>query len=110
MKTLRQIYESLRFAAKALKSNVLRRRLSLLGVTVGIFAIISVLTVVDSLERSIKDSLNFLGTGVIMLVSGLIQLITMRSIGVGFQAMPQCIRRWRHVLIRLLPDARYNLE
>ena len=65
MKTISQIYESFRFAWKALKSNVLRTILSLLGVTVGIFAIISVLTIVDSLEKNIKDSLNFLGTGVI---------------------------------------------
>ena len=65
MKTLGQIYESFRFAWKALKSNVLRTILSLLGVTVGIFAIISVLTLVDSLEKNIRDSLDFLGTGVI---------------------------------------------
>jgi len=65
MKTLGQIYESFRFAWRALKSNVLRTILSLLGVTVGIFAIISVLTLVDSLEKNIKDSLDFLGTGVI---------------------------------------------
>ena len=45
--------------------NVFRTVLSLLGVTVGIFAIIAVLTVVDSLERSIKQSLDFLGTSVI---------------------------------------------
>jgi putative ABC transport system permease protein len=65
MKTLRQIFESFRFAWRALKSNLLRTILSLLGVTVGIFAIITVLTLVDSLEKNIKDSLNFLGTGVI---------------------------------------------
>ena len=65
MKTLAQIYESFRFAWKALKSNVLRTILSLLGVTVGIFAIITVLTLVDSLEKNIRDSLDFLGTGVI---------------------------------------------
>jgi putative ABC transport system permease protein len=65
MKTIQQIYESFRFAARALRSNLLRTILSLLGVTVGIFAIISVLTLVDSLEKNIKDSLNFLGTGVI---------------------------------------------
>ena len=65
MKTLNQIYESFRFAWRALRSNVLRTVLSLLGVTVGIFAIISVLTMVDSLEKNIKDSLNFLGSGVI---------------------------------------------
>lgn len=65
MKTLRQIFESFRFAWRALKSNLLRTILSLLGVTVGIFAIITVLTLVDSLEKNIKDSLSFLGTGVI---------------------------------------------
>lgn len=57
--------ESFRFAWNSLRMNVFRTVLSLLGVTVGIFAIIAVLTVVDSLERSIKDSLDFLGTGVI---------------------------------------------
>lgn len=65
MKTLTQILESFLFAWRALKSNLLRTILSLLGVTIGIFAIITVLTLVDSLEKNIKDSLNFLGTGVI---------------------------------------------
>jgi putative ABC transport system permease protein len=65
MKTLTQIFESFRFAWRALKSNLLRTILSLLGVTIGIFAIITVLTLVDSLEKNIKDSLDFLGTGVI---------------------------------------------
>ena len=65
MKTLTQIFESFRFAWHALKSNLLRTILSLLGVTIGIFAIISVLTLVDSLEKNIKDSFNFLGTSVI---------------------------------------------
>jgi putative ABC transport system permease protein len=65
MKVLRQIMESFRFAWKALRSNLLRTILSLLGVTVGIFAIIAVLTLVDSLEKNIKDSLNFIGTGVL---------------------------------------------
>src|SRR5690606_7256437 len=65
MKILSQIFESFRFAWKALRSNLLRTVLSLLGVTVGIFAVITVLTLVDSLEKNIKDSLDFLGTGVI---------------------------------------------
>ena len=67
MKTLKLIFESFRFAWRALRSNLLRTILSLLGVTIGIFAIISVLTIVDSLEKNIKDSLSFLGTGVIYL-------------------------------------------
>lgn len=57
--------ESIRFAFNALKDNLLRTILSLLGVTVGIFSIISVLTVVDTLDTSIKKSLSFLGDRVI---------------------------------------------
>lgn len=60
-----QIYESLVFAMSALKENLLRTILSLLGVTVGIFAIIGVLTMVDTLNDSIKSSLSFLGDKVI---------------------------------------------
>lgn len=58
---IRLILESFRFAVNALRMNLLRTTLSLLGVTIGIFAIIGVFTLVDSLERSIKDSLSFLG-------------------------------------------------
>ncbi len=65
MVTLRLIAESFGFAWKALRSNLLRTILSLLGVTIGIFSVIAVLTLVDSLEKNIKDSLNFLGTSVI---------------------------------------------
>jgi len=65
MLTIKLILESFRFAFSALKVNLLRTILSLLGVTVGIFAIIAVFTIVDSLERNIKDSFSFLGSGVI---------------------------------------------
>ena len=61
----RLIFESLRFAWNALLVNPLRTILSLLGVTIGIFAIIGVFTIVDSLENSIKGSLSFLGDKVI---------------------------------------------
>ncbi|MDH5610721.1 MAG: ABC transporter permease, partial [Cyclobacteriaceae bacterium] len=59
---IKLIMESFRFAWNALRTNVMRTILSLLGVTIGIFAIIAVFTLVDSLEKSIKDSLSFLGT------------------------------------------------
>jgi putative ABC transport system permease protein len=67
MLTLRLIAESLGFAWTALKSNLLRTVLSLLGVTIGIFSIIAVLTLVDSLERNVRDSFNFLGSDIIYL-------------------------------------------
>ncbi len=62
---IRLFKESLLFAVSALRENLLRTILSLLGVTVGIFAIIAVLTLVDTLEKSIKNSLSFLGSEVI---------------------------------------------
>lgn len=61
----RLIWESFRFALQALKSNLTRTVLSLLGVTIGIFAIIAVFTLVDSLEKNIKSSFSFLGTNVL---------------------------------------------
>lgn len=62
---LRLIAESFRFAWQALRANVFRTILSLLGVTIGIFAIISVFTLVDSLERNVRDSMSFMGENVI---------------------------------------------
>lgn len=62
---LRLTLESFRFAWQAIKSNLLRTILSLLGVTVGIFAIIAVFTFVDSMEKNIKGSLSFFGNNVL---------------------------------------------
>lgn len=55
---LRLLKESLSFALNALTNNKLRTFLSLLGVTIGIFSIIAVLTAVDSLDRKIKKDLS----------------------------------------------------
>jgi len=65
MLALRLTLESFRFAWQALKSNLLRTILSLLGVTVGIFAIIAVFAVVDSLEANVRQSMSFVGDKVI---------------------------------------------
>lgn len=54
---LRLLNESFRFAISSLWNNKLRTILSLLGVTIGIFSIIAVLTAVDSLDRKIKEDL-----------------------------------------------------
>jgi putative ABC transport system permease protein len=62
---LRLLKESLFFAISALILNKLRTFLSLLGITIGIFAIISVFTVLDSLENSIKTSIGKLGDNVV---------------------------------------------
>jgi putative ABC transport system permease protein len=61
----RLILESFSFAFNSLRANKLRTFLSLLGITIGIFAIISVFTVIDSLEQYIRNSLNSLGSNMV---------------------------------------------
>jgi len=64
---LKLIRESYHFAFQAIVVNKLRTILSLSGITIGIFSIISIFTVFDSLERSIRDSLSDLGNNVIFI-------------------------------------------
>ena len=59
------IRESILFAFHALSANRLRTILSLLGITIGIFTIIIVFTVVDSLERNVRSSVESLGDNVV---------------------------------------------
>lgn len=61
----RLIRESLLFALASVASNKLRTFLSLLGVTIGIFAIISMFTVIDALKKNISESFSAIGADVI---------------------------------------------
>ncbi len=60
--------ESFVFAFQALVVNKLRTFLSLLGITIGIFAIITVFTVVDSLEQNLRKSIQSLGDDVVFVM------------------------------------------
>lgn len=62
MLIFRLIKESFSFALSEIFHNKVRTVLSLLGITIGIFCIISVFTVFDSLELSVKSSINSLGS------------------------------------------------
>lgn len=62
---LRLLKESLLFAVDSLVVNKLRTILSLLGITIGIFSMVSVFTMVDSLENNIRSSISSLGDNVI---------------------------------------------
>ncbi|MEM9930057.1 MAG: ABC transporter permease, partial [Bacteroidota bacterium] len=57
--------ESIRQALAQLSGNKLRTFLSLLGISIGIFCIIGVLSAVDSLEKNISGSLAKLGDDVV---------------------------------------------
>ncbi|QHS59278.1 ABC transporter permease [Chitinophaga agri] len=52
-------------AVLELKVNKLRTFLSLLGITIGIFCIIAVLTATDSLERNVRNEVQTLGSDVV---------------------------------------------
>lgn len=60
--------ESIHFAWQSLVGNKLRTFLSLIGITIGIFLIITVFTVVDSLERNIRNSVQSLGENVVFVM------------------------------------------
>lgn len=62
---LKLLRESYFFAINAIVVNKVRTFLSLLGITIGIFAIISVFTVFDSIERTLRDSIDELGSNVL---------------------------------------------
>lgn len=58
-------WESCVFALQSLWGNKLRSLLSLLGITIGIFAIITVFTMIDSMKDKISTSINDLGNDII---------------------------------------------
>ncbi len=64
---LKLVRESYTFALRAIVVNKVRTFLSLLGITIGIFSIISVFTVFDSIERTIRNSVNSLGSNVLFI-------------------------------------------
>ena len=65
MLLLKLIGESFLFAFQAIIVNKVRTILSLLGITIGIFSVISVLTIFDSMELAIRGSIEQLGDNVL---------------------------------------------
>ena len=61
----RLITESALFALNALRENKLRTFLSLLGISIGIFTIITVFTAVEALENNLRGSVQKLGSSAI---------------------------------------------
>jgi putative ABC transport system permease protein len=88
---IRLLKESFGFATNALRNNKLRTLLSLLGVTIGIFSIIAVLTAVDSLDRKIKKDLSSLDKNTMYLMR--------------FSFGPSEIPKWKR---QQFPDVTYD--
>ncbi|HOW29962.1 MAG TPA: ABC transporter permease [Bacteroidales bacterium] len=64
---LKLFRESYLFAIKAIAVNKVRTFLSLMGITIGIFSVISVLTVFDSIEITIRKNIESLGSNVLFI-------------------------------------------
>jgi putative ABC transport system permease protein len=64
---LKLINESFIFAFQAIIVNKVRTILSLLGISIGIFSVISVLTIFDSMEIAIRNSIEELGDNVLFI-------------------------------------------
>lgn len=62
---LKLLRESFFFALHEIAVNKVRTLLSLLGITIGIFSVISVFTIFDSMEKAIRDNINSLGNDVL---------------------------------------------
>lgn len=65
MLVLRIIRESVILALQSLWLNKLRTSLSILGITIGIFSIILVFSITDSMEKNIRSSIESLGNDVV---------------------------------------------
>jgi len=64
---IRLLRESYLFAFQSIIANRLRTFLSLLGITIGIFAVTTVFTVVDSMEINIRKNIESLGNNVLFI-------------------------------------------
>ncbi|MEO6486681.1 MAG: ABC transporter permease, partial [Thermoanaerobaculia bacterium] len=59
--------EILRMALEALRTNRLRSLLTMLGVTIGVFSVIGVMTALSVIQGSIESGLSFLGSNIFQL-------------------------------------------
>ncbi len=57
-----QFVESIRMAIDSLRSNKLRSSLTLLGIAIGLFSIIIVMTSIGAIQNSFEDAFNSIGT------------------------------------------------
>src|SRR3954462_4470084 len=55
------LFEILRLAFSALMANKLRSSLTMLGIAVGVFSVIGVMTLINGMRSSIESGLNVLG-------------------------------------------------
>src|SRR4030095_641184 len=56
--------ETIKMALSSLGVNKLRSSLTMLGITIGVFSVISVMTAIGALQYSIENGISFLGSNI----------------------------------------------
>src|ERR1043166_9983794 len=59
-----QFSEILKMSWASLGANKLRAALTMVGITIGVFSVISVMTAIGALQRSIEGGISFLGSNI----------------------------------------------
>ena len=64
-----QIFDNVRSALRALRANKLRSILTMLGIIIGVSAVISLLSIGQGVEKFINDQFNALGTNLLFVAA-----------------------------------------
>jgi macrolide transport system ATP-binding/permease protein len=65
-----RMFEALRMAGEALRANVFRTSLTLLGIVIGVAAVIAMMAVGDGSERQVLNSIDAMGSNLLMVRPG----------------------------------------
>jgi macrolide transport system ATP-binding/permease protein len=68
--TALDVRETLRMAAHALRVNLLRTMLTLLGIIIGVASVVSMLAIGDGAKRQVLDSISAMGTNLLLIRPG----------------------------------------
>ncbi|MGD9639339.1 MAG: MacB family efflux pump subunit [Alphaproteobacteria bacterium] len=68
---IESIYEAVRIAVKSLQANLFRTALTLLGIIIGVAAVVTMLAIGDGSKQKIVDKISEMGTNLIMVRPGL---------------------------------------
>ena len=69
-----QIFDNVQSALRALRANKLRSILTMLGIVIGVSAVISLLSIGQGVEKFINDQFNALGTNLLFVAAQIRQL------------------------------------
>src|ERR1700755_2537212 len=92
-----QFREILSMAWASLGANKLRAGLTMIGITIGVFSIISVMTAIGALQSSIESGISFLGSNIFQFAKYPVNIDAGGNVGKKYQnrrniTYPQAVR------------------